>query len=154
MSEPQFTAVKRDDPQLASAHSKTAATILDFVEVARNQRAGATLLAKLRFRDPDLSEELGEDRFFYLWLNEVAYHLDERLLSGVFFEVPNGFEKWHQVGSRLRFEPEDVFDWMIIENGCVRGGFTVRLHRSRLPVEKRAQYDAFIGATSYDPPEP
>ena len=153
MNEPQFTAVRLDDPELALAHSRASATIQDFIRAVQSVGAGVGLMAKLRFRDPDLSEELGEDRFFYLWLHQVAYHPEERLLSGAFFEVPEGFEKWHQVGSRLGFEAEDVFDWMVNDDGCVRGGFTIRLNRSRLPADQRAQYDEFIGAISFDPPE-
>ncbi len=152
MTEPQFSAVGRSDPEVAEAHATAAATIDDFigwVEAGGN----ASFLAKLRFRDPDLSEKMGKDHFFYLWLNEVVYDAKEKLLSGVFFEVPECFEKWHPLASRLRFEAEDVFDWMILEEGRLRGGFTLRVHRSRLPVEQRSQYDAFIGATSFEPPE-
>ena len=152
MNDPTFTAMKRNDPEVVEAHAKAAATIPDFI--AAVQGGGSRkYLAKLRFRDPDISEKLGEDRFFYLWLHEVAYHPDEKLLSGEFFEVPEGFEKWHPVGSRLGFEAEDVFDWMILDNGLLRGGFTIRVHRSRLPKDQRAAHDEFIGATSYDPPE-
>jgi len=55
--------------------------------------------AKLRFRDPDLSAELGEDRFLYLWLTSVHYHRAERLFSGAFFEVPAEFAKSHKSAS-------------------------------------------------------
>jgi hypothetical protein len=63
-------------------------------------------MAKLRFRDPDLSVKEGKDHLFYLWLSDVLFHPNEGLISGVFFEVPAGFEKWHQVGKILGFEPE------------------------------------------------
>ena len=109
-------------------------------------------MAKLRFRDPDLSDRLGEDRFFFLWLSEVVYHPAERIFSGVFFEVPDGFEKYHPVGQRLGFDPEDVFDWMVNEDGHLRGGFTIRVTRARLADEaEKARYDDYIGVSSYEP---
>ncbi len=59
-------------------------------------------------------------------LSDVLFHPNEGLLSGVFFEVHAGFEKWYQVGKRLGFEPEDIFDWMIIDSKeQMRGGFTL-----------------------------
>jgi uncharacterized protein YegJ (DUF2314 family) len=149
MNEPQFTSVERKDPELAIAHSRAAGTINDFIGMV-SRGTNVSQMAKLRFRDPDLSEQLGEDRFFFLWLNQVVYHTREKLLSGVFFEVPSGFEKWHEPGSRLGFGPEDVFDWMVIEERRMKGGFTVRLHRSRLPVDERPAYDAYIGVKFYD----
>lgn len=57
--------------------------------------SGGECLAKLRFRDPDLSGQTGKDEYFYLWLCAVVYHPEEDILSGVLFEVPAGFEKWH-----------------------------------------------------------
>jgi len=30
--------------------------------------------AKLRFRDPDESERLGNEQFLFLWLSEVHFH--------------------------------------------------------------------------------
>lgn len=69
----------------------------------------------------------------------------------MFFEVPAGFEKWHQVGKRLGFDPEDVFDWMVIDNGHLLGGFTLRVTRESLAPEERAAYDRYIGVQTYGP---
>jgi uncharacterized protein YegJ (DUF2314 family) len=65
--------------------------------------------------------------------------------------VPESFQKWHQVGSRLGFEAEDVFDWMVNEGGHLRGGFTIRVTRSRLSEAEKANYDKYIGVISYEP---
>ena len=112
----------------------------------------ALYMAKLRFKNPDLSERLGEDRFLFLWLSDVYYHEEEKLLSGVFFEVPEELTRWHQEGKRLGFEPEDVFDWMVIENGHAKGGFTIRATRNRLSSDKeKSDYDEYIGVKSYEP---
>ena len=98
-------------------------------------------MSKLRFRDPDLSEKEGRDHFFYLWL------------SGVFFEIPSGFEKHYKVGDRLGFDPEDVFDWMIInQDGHMNGGFTIRVTRDSLETDlEKSKYDEYIGIKSYEP---
>ena len=149
--EPLFTAVSQSDSTFQSAYDRAAATLPQFIE--HIQRGGdAFHSAKLRFRDPDESERLGEDRFTYLWLTGVQYHPGERVFSGTFFEVPPEFQKWHQVGESLAFDPEDIFDWMALtKDGRLFGGYTLRVTRGKLPEHERAAYDRYIGVTAYEP---
>ena len=75
---------------------------------------------------------------------------------GCFFrrllEVPPELQKWHQVGQRLAFEGEDIFDWMMLTGeGHLSGGFTLRVSRSKLPESQRADYDRYIGVRVYEP---
>jgi uncharacterized protein YegJ (DUF2314 family) len=152
--EPRFIAIRNDDPEMQQAYSRAGATVALFQQFV--ERPGEHICcAKLRFRDPDFSAELGEDRFLYLWLTSVQYHGAERLFSGAFFEVPAEFTKWHQVGERLGFEADDIFDWMVNDAGRLHGGFTLRVVRSHLPDHDRAAYDDHTGVTVWEPlPEP
>lgn len=148
--EPRFTAIRSDDPELQQAYAHAAATVSLFQGLV--QRAGSHISsAKLRFRDPDLSEELGEDRFLFLWLTSIHYHEAERIFSGAFFEVPSELTKWHQVGQRLGFEADAIFDWMVNDGGRLNGGFTLRVTRARLPEAGRARYDEYTGVTIWEP---
>jgi uncharacterized protein YegJ (DUF2314 family) len=149
--EPLFMAVSHTDPDLQSAYDRAAATLPQFIE--HIQRGGdAFYSAKLRFRDPDESERLGEDMFAFLWLTGVQYHAIDRVFTGTFFEVPPEFQKWHQVGQRLAFDPEDIFDWMVLtKHGRLFGGYTLRVARGKLPESERADYDRYIGVTAYEP---
>lgn len=149
--EPLFMAIAQTDSDFRSAYGRAAATVPQFIE--HIQRGGDALYsAKLRFRDPDESERLGEDRFAFLWLTDVQYHAGERLFSGTFFEVPLEFQKWHQVGQRLAFDPEDIFDWAALtKDGRLFGGYTLRVARSKLPESEKADYDRYIGVTTYEP---
>lgn len=151
MTEPLFRSIHKEDEAMLRAHSHASSTINDFIELIRSDLS-AICMAKLRFRDPDLSEKLGEDRFLYLWLSGAYYHEVEKMLSGEFFEVPDELKKWHQVGQRLAFEPEDVFDWAVIKNGHAKGGFTIRAARNQLDTEKeKNEYDEYVGISSYEP---
>lgn len=149
--EPIFRNIHKNDPEFEKAHAQCADTINVFVDLVKRSEE-PIYMAKLRFRDPDLSEKEGKDHLFYLWLSEVVYHENENMLSGVFFEVPEGFEKWHQVGKRLGFDPEDVFDWMVIDsNENMKGGYTIRVTRNRLETsEEQKKYDEYIGVKSYE----
>lgn len=86
-----FRAIVEDDEEMLAAHAAAANSMPKFLSLLQTS-AGATSLAKLRFRDPDLSDQIGTDVFFYLWLTDVVFHSEERMLSGVFFEIPAGFE--------------------------------------------------------------
>ena len=151
MTEPLFRNVHDDDEEMLRAYALASTTIGEFISLVKSD-VSAIYMAKLKFRNPELSERLGEDRFLFLWLSDVFYHEKEGLLSGTFFEVPEELTKWHQVGQRLGFDPEDVFDWMIIEDGHAKGGFTIRVTRNRLSSEKeKSEYDEYIGIKSYEP---
>lgn len=148
--EPLFTAISQKNSDFQLAYDRAAATIPKFIE--HIQRGGDTLRsAKLRFRDPDESERLGEDRFLFLWLGSVHYYPDDRDFSGVFFEVPSEFQKWHQVGQHLVFEAEDIFDWMVNDQGHLHGGFTLRVARELRPESERESYDRYVGVSVYEP---
>ncbi len=148
--EPVFTAVSRKNPEMIAAHAKAAATIPRFIEYSLSDTPGLRS-AKLRFRDPDESDRLGEDQFLFLWLTGVQYHAEERMFSGIFFEVPREFQKWHKVGDRLGFDPEDIFDWMMLsDDGRLFGGYTLRVSRAVLPEVERAEYDKHIGVRIYE----
>lgn len=149
-SEPVFVTVKNDDIDMAQAHELAASSMALFKDHVL--RSGEhSCCAKLRFHDPDLSEELGEDRFAFMWLSEVVFHTEDSLYSGCFFSVPPEFEKWHQVGERLAFEGDDVFDWMVNEQGRLLGGYTLRVVRNQLPEDERSSYDNYTGVTSWVP---
>jgi uncharacterized protein YegJ (DUF2314 family) len=148
--EPVVRAISQNDESLQKAYRQAAETLPHFIEWI--ERGGKAIhSAKLRFRDPDFSAEMGEDRFLFMWLTTVQYHREEGFFSGVFFEVPKEMQKWHQVGERLGFEGEDVFDWMVLEDGHLYGGFTLRATRDGLPEAERAEYDRYIGVTVYEP---
>lgn len=149
--EPLFTAVSQDDPDLLAAYDRAYETVPQFVGLLQVRRAGAFYSAKLRFRDPDESDRLGEDRFVFLWLTEVHHYPDENCFSAVFFEVPPELREWFQVGQHHVFEDDSVFDWMVLEDGHLQGGFTLRVMREKLPESEREGYDRHIGVSVYEP---
>ncbi|HRE16355.1 MAG TPA: DUF2314 domain-containing protein [Rhodocyclaceae bacterium] len=147
--EPLFMAVSNSDPEMQAAYQLAANTIAHF-KILINRDSDYICCAKLRFRDPDLSEQLGEDRFCFMWLSNVFFHEEENLFLGTFFEVPQEFTKWHQVGQRLAFEADDIFDWMVQDEGRIHGAFTMRVARQKLKESERESYDRFVGAEVWE----
>ena len=148
--EPLFTAISQADIEFQSAYDGAAATIPQFIEHIQSA-PDAFRSAKLRLRDPDESERLGEDRFLFLWLTDVFYYPDERNFSGMFFEVPTEFQKWHPVGQYLAFDPDQIFDWMVLCHGHLHGGFTLRVTRDKLSEAEHEPYDRHVGVSVYEP---
>jgi len=147
--EPLFMAISQQDAAFQKAYAQASATLPKFIDLLQSGTE-AIYSAKLRFRDPDESERLGENRFFFLWLSNVHYHAAEGLFSGTFFEVPPEIQKWHQVGKRLGFEGDDIFDWMVLtEKGRLTGGYTLRVSRSKLPEKERAEFDRYVGVSDW-----
>jgi uncharacterized protein YegJ (DUF2314 family) len=150
-NKPLFTAIAKSDAEFKEAYAAASRTLPQFIEHLQSGMA-AYFSAKLSFRDPDESDRLGEDQLLYLWLTGVQYDAEERVFSGTFFEVPTELQKWHQVGQRLTFDGEDIFDWMVLtEDGRLFGGFTPRVSRSKLAESERADYDRYIGVRVYEP---
>ena len=47
-----------------------------------------------------------------------------------------------RLGQSLDFEPEQITDWMYIEDGLLVGGYTTRVIRNRMSPKERMEYDA------------
>ncbi len=148
--EPIFMAISRDDPAMAEAFRAAASTIAVFRDHVI--REGDHLCwAKLSFRDPDLSAELGEDQLIYLWLRDVSFDRERQLFLGTFFQVPQELTKWHKPGEELLFEADDIFDWLVNDNGLLHGGYTLRVIRDKLPEAERHEFDKQAGVTAWAP---
>ena len=146
--EPLFRATRQDDPEMSRAFARAAATIDELFD--HLQQAGERQSAvKMRFRDPEASERLGEDRFVFLWLLVVDHDADTRRLALEFFEVPPDLQAWHKVGERLIIEDDQVFDWFVNDDGLMHGGFTLRVARANMPEGERAAFDEYTGVRQW-----
>lgn len=76
--EPLFMAIPKNDSAMLDAYNQAAQTT-DLFKSHLQSKPGALHLAKLRFRDPDESERLTEDRYVFMWLGNVLYHSEEEL---------------------------------------------------------------------------
>jgi uncharacterized protein YegJ (DUF2314 family) len=146
--EPLFSSVRGDDLEMRRAYASAAASLGEFQ--AHIHRPGQHICAaKLRLRDPDLSQRLGEDRFVYLWLAGVGHDVAANTYTAAFFEVPKELSSWYQRGQRLQFKGEDIFDWFVNDEGLLYGGFTMRVARSRLPEAERSNFDSYTGVKQW-----
>jgi uncharacterized protein YegJ (DUF2314 family) len=79
----------------------------------------------------------------YLWLTNPSFD-DEGNLYGVVGNKPV-LVKSVDVNQRIGIDPQFISDWMIIEDGRLIGGYTIRAIRDGLPKEEWADFDKQVG---------
>lgn len=146
--EPLFVATPSGDSDMLRAYSQAASTVDELVVHLR--RGGKIISAiKMRFRDPDQSARLGEDRFVFLWLSVESHDPEAGHFVVRFFEVPPDLQKWHRPGEQLVIERDQIFDWFVNDDGLLYGGYTMRVARSRMPEGERAAFDNYTGVRQW-----
>lgn len=146
--EPLFAAIRSGDPEMQRAYSLAAETVDELIEHLR--RGGKIVSAiKMRFRDPEQSARLGEDRFVFLWLNVAGHDSGRGQFVVRFFEVPPDLQQWHKPGDQIVIERDQIFDWFVNDDGLLNGGFTMRVARSRMPESERTAFDAYTGVRQW-----
>ena len=82
----------------------------------------------------------------FVWLFEAR--ATDTGFNAVLFEIPQSIPSF-RVGDAVDIPNHEILDWMINDNGVLRGGFSLRYHRSRLNARERMEFDAHIGVVQY-----
>lgn len=118
------------DAELEAA-IRTARQSLDtFKEKIGTPHPDRTFVAvKVRFTPPDnVPQEI--------WVDEVTY-IDGVLQGSMGDEIPS---MRLTAGETIRVDEKDIVDWMIVEEGKLIGGYTIRLAVLRMSPEEREQF--------------
>jgi uncharacterized protein YegJ (DUF2314 family) len=78
------------------------------------------------------------DEAEYLWANELKF--DGKKYTGKVANDPS-YVKSIKMGQAITLKPEEIDDWMYVENGKLKGGFTIRAQRNMLKGEERKKFD-------------
>ena len=82
------------------------------------------------------------DKCEHLWLASV--HFDGRDLRGKVDNDPVEL-KTPRLGEEVSVQPEEITDWMYVENGRLVGGYTLRVYYSRLSAAEKKQFTKTMG---------
>jgi uncharacterized protein YegJ (DUF2314 family) len=122
------------DAELESAIKQARDSLGTFVSKLATPHANRTFVAvfiavKVRFSPPG---ELPQD----IWIDEVTYE------NGVFRgDIGDDIPALKlEAGETITIPEDDIVDWMIVEEGKLIGGYTIRLAVQRMSPEERERF--------------
>ncbi|QNR86323.1 DUF2314 domain-containing protein [Pedobacter riviphilus] len=134
--EPGMVYVPSKDERMNWAIEKANLTLWYFEESLKNQQAYQNYFSiKVLITDGDEGE--------HIWLTEPHFD-DEGNLFGTVGNEPVNIRsvKFNQ---KIGIKRDLISDWMIIENGRLIGGYTIRAIRDGIPEKEKAAFDNSIG---------
>ena len=132
MNEPPITTFQNDDKEFAHAIAEAQRTLDLFIGQLQNPKPAQTYFSvKARFPTSKGNAE-------HIWLDNVRY--DGSKFSGKIGNTPQSVKNLH-LGDPCIIDRENITDWMIVEDGRLVGGTTIRLARSRKSPAERIEFD-------------
>ncbi len=123
--------VVKEDRVMMAAVDQAKVTAGDFVNAVLNPSPKQTLCS---FKVPFTQGEIVEQ----LWVADVLY--DGRNLRGVVDNHPSRV-KTVRKGDPVTIPPAGITDWLVVDDGKLYGGFTLRVLRARMTPKDRALFD-------------
>ncbi len=118
------------DPEFQAAIQQARGTLDLFTAKIQTPHPDRTYTAlKVRFTSPDESTQ-------DIWVDHVTYE-DGGFQGSMGDDIPAlklSFD------DRIPIPVEDIIDWMIVEDGKLIGGFTIRLEYERMSPEEKQQF--------------
>ena len=118
------------DTELEAAIEQARASLDMFITKISTSHPDRTFVAvKVRFTPPGESPQ-------DIWVDEVTY-ADGTLRGNVGDDIP---ALRLEAGEKIKIDEEDILDWMIVEDGKLIGGYTIRLAVQRMSPEERERF--------------
>ncbi len=73
-----------------------------------------------------------------MWISELTF--DDKVLIGKLENEPRVVKKLKR-GDEVKVDLDEIIDWMYTDDGCLVGGYTLRVLRARLPDAQKNNFD-------------
>jgi uncharacterized protein YegJ (DUF2314 family) len=118
------------DVELEAAIQQARDSLPIFIQMLATPHTDRTLVAvKVRFSPPGDSPQ-------DIWVDEVTYS-DGVFRGSIGDDIP---ALRLEFGQKVNVDTEDILDWMIVEDGKLIGGYTIRLAVQRMSPEERERF--------------
>ena len=118
------------DLELDAAIQQARDSLNTFIEMIGTSHADRTFVAvKVRFFPPD---SLPQD----IWVDQVTYS-DGVFRGSMGDDIP---ALKLELGKRINVAEKDMIDWMIVQDGKLIGGYTIRLAVKRMTDQERERF--------------
>ena len=132
---PAYVHVHDSDKAMEQAVHQAQRSLSKFMAALTSPKPGQTGFAvKRRCIEGDKCE--------HIWLADL--HFDGRLLRGKVYNNPVDVKSL-RLGQKVTVRPEEISDWMYVENGRLVGGYTVRAYYHTLPAAEKRQFAENVG---------
>ncbi len=126
-----YVSIEEADPKMREAVLKARGSIHEFIAMVQNPKPTISYFAlKARFEENEMAE--------HIWLNFITY--DGKEFEGNVANDPFAL-RTISFGKTVRVPAERVSDWMIIDNGVLVGGYTLRVLRDRMSEPDKRAFD-------------
>lgn len=133
--DPAYVHVHDADKAMDDAVHKAQQTFTKFVEALTRSKPGQTGFSlKKRCTKGDKCE--------HLWIKNV--HFDGRDMRGQVDNAPLEL-KSPRLGDEVTVQPEEITDWMFVENGKMVGGYTLLVYYNRLSAAEKKAFSSSVG---------
>lgn len=124
---PPVAGTDDDDPVLQAATAQARKTVGEFISRLEKPAAGEIFSVRAAFREGAVAEQL--------WLSEVRF--DGKNFTGKVDDTPERLTAV-KAGQTHQVSPEQISDWMILENNRLVSAYTIRAARPD-PAESACQ---------------
>ena len=127
---PAPTTQLNSDAEMEAAFQQARDTLDSFIQKIGTSYPDRTLVAvKVRFVLPDgLSQDI--------WVDQISYQ-DDSFHGTMGDDIPS---LKLSVDDKITIARKDIVDWMIVENGKLIGGYTIRLAFQRMSPEQKERF--------------
>lgn len=130
----KVTYVAGEDPNMNAAIEKARGSVNKFIAALKSPKAGqSSFSVKASFTDGVNTE--------HMWLAPVTF--DGTKFTGIVNNEPDRV-KSVKMGQKVTVAPDQISDWMYIENRKLVGGETLRVLRAGLTPKERAEFDRSV----------
>ena len=139
--QPDVIDVPNQDEAMNWGMEKARLTIHYFEECLRNPKSSQQYFSvKIKIVDGNKVE--------HIWLNQPSFD-EEGNLFGIVGNEPIDVRSV-KLNQKIGIDKALISDWMIIENGRLIGGYTIRAVRDGLPESQLASFDQSLGGMRVD----
>ena len=130
--EPDCAHVTDDHKEMAEAVQKARKTMDKFIAALRSPKGNQSRFA---VKKPFIEGSKVE----HLWVNELSF--DGKVFRGKIDNTPVGL-KHVRVGDEVAVSPEEISDWMFVQNDRLVGGYTVQATCCHMSSAEKKQFEA------------
>jgi len=130
--QPNCLHVTDDHKKMAKATQKARKTMTKFIAALRSPKSNQSRFA---VKKPFIEGKKVE----HLWVKELSF--DGKVFRGRIDNTPVGLKRVH-LGDKVTVSPEEISDWMFVQNDRLIGGYTIQAMCSHLSPAQKKQFEA------------